>query len=144
MIKAPDVTLLYVMFAFVVSYAIMKRFLFAPLGAFLTEREEEDRAAAGIHAESLRELERAIAQGEARLSLARREGLKERETLRAEGLSRLERRLAEARSAAASSVESASREIQSEARRAAGELPSASRTLALALAEKILGRTLAA
>jgi len=32
MIKAPDVTLLYVMFAFIVSYAVMKRFLFRPLG----------------------------------------------------------------------------------------------------------------
>jgi len=144
MIKVPDVTLLYVMFAFVVSYAFMKRYLFTPLGAILAAREEEELAASRIHAESLRELERAIAEGEARLSLARREGLKERETLRAEGLARLEERLAEARSAAASSVGIASREIESEAGKTAAELPARSRALALALAEKILGRKLAA
>ena len=63
MIQAPDVTLLYVIFAFVVSYAVMKRFLFRPLGAILEERENEERAAATIHAESLRELERAVAEG---------------------------------------------------------------------------------
>ncbi|HLN93390.1 MAG TPA: hypothetical protein VK389_05975, partial [Thermoanaerobaculia bacterium] len=88
MIKAPDVTLLYVMLAFVVSYAVMKRFLFRPLGAILEQREEEERASARIHADSIRELEQAVAEGEARLSLARREALKEREALRAQGLAK--------------------------------------------------------
>jgi F-type H+-transporting ATPase subunit b len=144
MIKAPDVTLLYVIFAFVVSYAVLKRFLFRPLGAILEEREEEERTAARIHTESLRELERAVAEGEARLSLARREALKERETLRAQGLTRFEQLLAEARQAASASVEAASRTIETDAARAASELPSRSRALAVELAEKILGRKLAA
>ena len=43
MIKAPDVTLLYVMFAFIVSYALMKRYIFTPLGDILERREEEVR-----------------------------------------------------------------------------------------------------
>jgi len=55
MIKAPDVTLLYVMFAFVVSYALLKRFLFVPLGAILEQREEEEQVATRLHAESMRE-----------------------------------------------------------------------------------------
>jgi F-type H+-transporting ATPase subunit b len=144
MIKAPDVTLLYVMFAFIVSYAVMKRYLFTPLGAILERREEEERAAAKIHAESLRELERAIAEGEARLAAARREGLRDRETLRAEGLAKFERELGEARNAAAAAVEMGGREIAVEASQAAQELASRSRTLAVLLAEKILGRKLAA
>jgi F-type H+-transporting ATPase subunit b len=144
MIKAPDVTLLYVMFAFVVSYAVMKRFLFRPLGAILEAREEEERESAKIHADSIRELEQAVAQGEERLSLARREALKEREALRMQGLAKFEQDLNSAREAASSSVEKASRTIEAEAQRAASELPARSRALAVSLAEKILGRKLAA
>lgn len=144
MIKAPDVTLLYVLFAFIVSYAVMKRYLFRPLGAILEKREEEERAAARVHADSLRELERAVAEGEARLAAARREGLREREALRAQGLARFERDLGEARNAAAAAVEKAGGEIAAEASQASGELASRSRTLAVLLAEKILGRKLAA
>lgn len=144
MIKAPDVTLLYVLFAFIVSYAVMKRYLFRPLGAILEKREEEERAAARVHADSLRELERVVAEGEARLAAARREGLREREALRAEGLARFERDLGEARNAAAAAVEKAGGEIAAEASQASGELASRSRTLAVLLAEKILGRKLAA
>lgn len=144
MIKAPDVTLLYVMFAFVVSYAVMKRFLFRPLGAILEAREEEERESARIHADSIRELEQAVAQGEERLSLARREALKEREALRMQGLAKFEQDLNSAREGATSSVQAGSRTIEAEAQRAASELPARSRALAVALAEKILGRKLAA
>ncbi len=144
MIKAPDVTALYVIFAFVVSYAILARFLFRPLGAILERREEEERAATRIHTESLHELERAVAEGEAKLSMARREALKEREGLRAEGLARFERQLGEARGAAEASVAKASRSIETDARKAAAELSERSRLLAIELAEKILGRKLAA
>lgn len=144
MIKAPDVTLLYVLFAFIVSYAVMKRYLFTPLGAILERREEEERAAAAIHATSLRELEKAVAEGEARLAQARRDGLREREALRAEGLTQFERALGEARNTAGAAVENAGREISGEATQAAQELASRSRSLAVLLAEKILGRKLAA
>jgi F-type H+-transporting ATPase subunit b len=144
MIQAPDVTLLYVMFAFVVSYAVLKRFLFGPLGAILEMREHEEREANRLHAESLRELERAVAEGEARLALARREALKERETLRAEGLARFESELSKARAAASASVGAASQAIDRDAARTAAELPARSRSLARELAEKILGRELAA
>lgn len=144
MIKAPDVTALYVMLAFVVSYVLLKRFLFVPLGAILEAREQEESAAAKTHAESRRELERAIAEGEQKLSLARREALKERETLRAQGLARFEQELARARETATTAVEGASRAIDVDAARAAAELAMRSRSLAVELAEKVLGRKLAA
>lgn len=144
MIKAPDVTLLYVIFAFLVSYAILKRFLFNPLSAILEARESEEKAAAKLHAESLEAMEKAVAEAEARLSLARREALKDRESLRGEGRERLEEALARARTAATSSIEGASAEIGEEARRRASELPEQARALARTLAEKVLGRKLAA
>jgi F-type H+-transporting ATPase subunit b len=144
MIKAPDVTLLYVIVAFLASYAILKRFLFRPLGAILEEREAEAAAAAKIHAESLAELERTVAEAEQKLSLARREALKDRETLRAEGQAHLDRRLAETRRAAHDSIERASGEIGESSKRTAAEIPLRARSLARELAEKILGRKLAA
>ena len=144
MIKAPDVTLLYVMFAFVVSYALLKRFLFAPLGAILERREQEEQEAAKVHTDSVRELERAVADAEARLAVARREALKEREALRADGLADFEKKLYEERIASTTAVDAASQQIADQVRIAAGELPEKARTLARQLAEKILGRKLAA
>lgn len=144
MIKAPDVTLLYVIFAFLVSYFILKRFLFAPLSAILEARETEEKSAAKLHAESLEAMARAIADAEAKLSLARREALKDRESLRGEGRERLEKALAEARAAATSQIERASLEIGEEARHRAAELPERALSLARTLAEKVLGRKLAA
>jgi len=144
MIKAPDVTLLYVMFAFVASYVLLKRFLFGPLGAILAEREREEREASQIHQESLKELERTIAEAERRLVEARRDALRTREGLRAEGLAKFETELARAKQSAATFIGSATGEIGSEVQKAAAEIPTRARTLAVQLAEKILGRKLAA
>ncbi len=144
MIKAPDVTLIYVIFAFLIAYAILRKFLFSPLSAILEARESEEKTAAKIHAESLEGLSNAITHIEQQLARARREALKERETLRAEGRAHLDRKLAETRTAATTTLERASAEISEEARRSSDVLPHQVRLLARALAEKILGRRLAA
>jgi F-type H+-transporting ATPase subunit b len=144
MIKLPDVTMIYVVISFVIAYAILKRYLFVPLGAILDERERESREAESIHAETRAKLDAALAQAEESLSEARREALKAREELRAQGHAQLEKRLAEATAAAAASVESASQEIEKRERVLSGQLGEGARGLARTLAEKILGRTLAA
>lgn len=144
MIKLPDVTAIYVIICFTIAYAILKRYLFGPLGAILDERDREEREAAALHADTLVRLQKAMAEAEEGLSLARREALKMRENLRAEGRSRLEARLAEATAAAAASVESASHQIQELSRGLGGSLRVGSETLARVLAEKVLGRKLAA
>jgi F-type H+-transporting ATPase subunit b len=144
MIKAPDVTFLYTVFAFLIAYAILRKYLFRPLSAILEDRESEERTAAKVHAESLEGLARAIAHAEQELAHARREALREREDLRAQGRSHLEKRLAEARTSATENLEQASHEIGEEASRSSAELPGRIGQLARALAEKILGRELAA
>lgn len=144
MIKAPDVTLVYVVVCFLISYAILTRFLFRPLSRILEQREEEERMAAQIHSESLAELQKTIARAEQQLSLARREALKERETLRADGRTHFERKLAEARAAAGTTIEAARRQIEADSARSSAELPSRAAALARLLAEKVLGRKLAA
>jgi F-type H+-transporting ATPase subunit b len=144
MIKAPDVTLLYVIFAFLIAYAILKRFLFRPLSAILEARESEEKTAARVHAESLQGLSNAIAQIEQELAHARREALKEREALRLEGRAHLEKKLAESYAAAAATLERASAEIAAQAKRSSEELPRQIQLLARTLAEKVLGRRFAA
>jgi len=144
MIKAPDVTSLYVLCAFIASFWILKRFLFGPLLAILEERDREARSAERVHAESLAELQKTITRAEADLARARSEALAVRERLRAEGRAHWERKLEEARAAAQSALDSATAEIRSEAARAAAELPRSARELARGLAEKILGRKIAA
>ncbi len=144
MIKLPDVTSLYVIICFTIAYAILKRYLFVPLGGILDERDREAREAAALHAESLGRLQKALSEAEQSLSLARREALKTREQLRGEGRSRLEARLAEASTAASAAIDSASRQIQEQSRELSRQLPEKSESLARTLAEKILGRTLAA
>lgn len=144
MIKAPDVTLIYVVVSFVIAYAILRKTLFGPVGRILDEREQEEKRAAKAHAESLAGLEKAIAEAERQLAAARREALRERETLRAQGRAHLDRKLGEARAAASASVDAARRQISAEAQRSSAELPQKATGLARVLAEKILGRKLAA
>ena len=144
MIKAPDVTLVYVIVAFLISYAILKKFLFTPLAAILDERAREEKAAEKVYAESLEGLSQAIARAEEEMARARREALKQRETLRAEGRAHLEKKLQAARASAQETLEKAGLEIEAEAARCSAELPRGARALARDLAEKILGRKLAA
>jgi F-type H+-transporting ATPase subunit b len=144
MIGPPNVTSLYVLVAFVASCWIFQKFLFAPLLSILDARERDEREAEAAYRESLASLERAVAVGEENLSAARREALKAREQRRAEGLAVLEQRLAEANARAAETVARGGGEIQQKAREAAATIPERARGLARELAEKILGRRLAA
>ena len=144
MIKLPDVTVIYVLLCFTIVYAILKRYLFTPLGDILDQRDSEEREAEKLHAENLGRLQKALAEAEHGLSLARREALKSREELRGQGRERLEALLAEAGAAANASIERASREIEEQSSALSRELPEKSAGLARSLAEKILGRKLAA
>lgn len=144
MIKAPDITFVYVVIAFVACLAILKRYLFAPLSAILEERDREAASAEKVYAESLEELRAAVARAEADLAKARIEALTVREKLRGEGHAHWERKLGEAHAAAQAALGRASDEIRAAASRAAADLPRAARDLARTLAEKILGRKIAA
>jgi F-type H+-transporting ATPase subunit b len=144
MIGFPDVTALYGILAFGICYAILKKYLFVPLAAILEAREQESREAELAYGESLKALEQAVAAGEEKLAAARRDALKTRESLRGEGLEALEKRLGDARASADRSIEQASGEISAQSAASARELPDRARALARELAEKILGRKLAA
>jgi F-type H+-transporting ATPase subunit b len=144
MIGLPNVTSLYVVLAFGISYWILKRFLFVPLSAILDVREREEREAQEAYAASLERLKQAVAAGEEKLAGTRRESLKTREELRAQGLAVLEEKLNQARGEAGDAIARGSSEIETQAAQSARELSERARSLARELAEKVLGRKLAA
>jgi F-type H+-transporting ATPase subunit b len=144
MIRLPDVTTIYVLICFLIAYAVLKRYLFLPLGAILDERERDEREAEKLHAEGQARLQKALGEAEQTLALARREALKSREDLRGQGRAKLEALLAEAGAAANKSIGEAVAAIAVRAKELSAELPKRSRGLAIELAEKILGRKVAA
>jgi F-type H+-transporting ATPase subunit b len=144
MIELPNVTALYALLAFGVSCWILKKYLFGPLSSILDARAKDELDAQRAYAASMQTLEKAVAAGEEQLSAARREALKTREDLRGKGLASLEAELSRAHAAASDAVGKGSREIDAQASASARELPDRSRGLARELAEKILGRKLAA
>ena len=144
MIKLPDITLVYVIVAFAASWAILRKYLFGPLSAILDQREQDEKTAARVHAESLERLSQTIARAEEELAGARREALRQRETLRGEGRAELDRRIAQAQAGAQVAIEKANGEIAAESQQLSQNLPQDSHRLARELAEKILGRKLVA
>ncbi len=144
MIELPNVTSLYVLLAFGVSYAILKKFLFVPLSGILEAREREELEAQKAYARSLETLEQAVAAGEENLAAARREALKTRESLREEGVAILDEKLGKARLQASEQIDRGANEIAARASELAGQLPDRASSLARELAEKILGRGLVA
>jgi F0F1-type ATP synthase membrane subunit b/b' len=144
MIGLPDVTSLYVLLAFGICYAVLRRSLFGPLSAILDAREREEREAEDAYAASLARLEQAVAAGEDKLASARRDALKTREDLRAQGLAALEQRLNQARAQSAEAIARGGREVEAQAAEAVRQLPEKASGLARELAEKVLGRKLVA
>ena len=144
MIELPNVTSLYVLLAFGVSYAILKKFLFVPLSGILEAREREELEAQTAYAQSLETLEKAVAAGEEKLAAARREALKTRESLREEGVALLDEKLGKARLKASEEIDRGAKEIGARACELSGQLPERAMSLARELADKILGRGLVA
>jgi F-type H+-transporting ATPase subunit b len=144
MIELPNVTSLYALLAFAASCWVLKKYLFVPLSAILDAREAGEREAQRAYAESLQTLEKLVAAGEEKLSAARREALKTREDLRGQGMAVLDAKLAEAQTAANGAIARGTREIQDQTAGSSRELPERARSLARELAEKVLGRKLAA
>ena len=144
MIELPNVTSLYALLAFVASCWVLKRYLFIPLTAILDAREADEREAQRAYTESLQTLEKLVAAGEEKLSAARREALKTREDLRSQGIALLDAKLAEAQAAANEAITRGSGEIEAQAAASSREFPERARSLARELAEKVLGRKLAA
>ena len=123
---------------------LLNRFVFTPITGILDERERETDTASRAYAEALAEFRSAVEKIEAELSLARREALKLREERRGEGMKLRSARIEQVKGESAKKLAGASSELEQDSRRVAVDLPGRIAALAETLAEKILGRKLAA
>ena len=144
MLQTPDFSMVLMLAIFFATLWVLNRFLFAPITAILKEREQEERESSGTHEGALRRFHEAVARIEAELAATRREGLKLREERRAEGRRLREERIGAVKAQASARVAEASASIESQTREAAASLPMRTREIARTLAEKVLGRPVAA
>lgn len=141
--QLPDLSLLLVVVIFWATYLVLRRYLLAPLGAVLAERE---RRAADARAASDSALERqreVAADLDRRLTEARREALAHREAVRAAAGERRQALLDEAREKARVAAVEAQAQIDRSARDAREQLGAEARSIALEIAAYALGRKVA-
>jgi F-type H+-transporting ATPase subunit b len=144
MLQAPNVSMLLILAIFFAVLWLLNRFVFQPVTAILDERERDSTTASQAYAEALAEFQAAADKIEADLSLARREALKLREDRRAEGMQLRSQRIEQVKTETAEKLSGASTELEQHSRRVATDLPARVAALAQLLAEKILGRKVAA
>ncbi|MGH9442625.1 MAG: hypothetical protein ACRD16_10165 [Thermoanaerobaculia bacterium] len=144
MLQAPNISMFLVLAIFFAVLGVLNRFVFKPVSAILDEREGESSTASLAYRAALSEFEAAAEKIEADLSLARREGLKLREERRAEGLKVRSRKVEQIKAETAQRLSAAASELEKHSRDVATELPGRVSALARQLAEKILGRKVAA
>jgi F-type H+-transporting ATPase subunit b len=144
MLQAPNVSMVLILVIFFTVLWLSNRFIFTPVSAVLDERERESESASRAYSEAFAEFQAAAERIEAQLSLARREALKLREDRRAEGIQLRSRKIERVKDEAAQKLAVASSELDQLSRTIASDLPGRVASLAQTLAEKILGRKVAA
>ncbi len=144
MLQTPDFSLILMLAIFFATLWLLNRFLFVPITAILKEREEEERGSSLAIEEARARFQEGAARVEAELAAARREGLKLREERRAEGRRIREEKAGVVKEETSAKLTEAGASIEAQSRRAAAELPARIRELARQLAEKVLGRRVAA
>ena len=144
MLQVPNVSMVLILAIFFAILWLLNRFVFRPISAIVDERERESRVAAKAYSEAVAEFGAAVEKIEAQLSLARREALKLREDRRAEGMKLRSEKIEQMKAETAKKIESASAELDRDSRSVAAEMPGRITALAETLAEKILGRKVAA
>ena len=85
MLQTPDLSLVYILVIFGLSYVVLKSLVFRPIVQILAEREKEIRGAAELHEASLERSKSAIANAEEKMSIERREVSGARTKLRNDG-----------------------------------------------------------
>lgn len=144
MLQVPNFSMILILAVFFSAMWMLQKFLFRPIVAILEERESEARGASEAFARAQAEFNAAAERVENELSLARREALKLREELRAEGQKLRSEKTEAVKKESLGTLAAASGEMDELARKASGELPGRVAALAHSLAEKVLGRPVAA
>jgi F-type H+-transporting ATPase subunit b len=141
--QLPDLSLILVVIIFWATYAVLKRFLLAPLGAVLAERERRVDAARAASEAALERQREVAADLDRRLTEARREALIHRESVRASAGERRQALLEAARERARATVLEAQGKLDREALAAREQLGTEAKAIAIEIASYALGRKVA-
>jgi len=141
--QLPDLSLLLIMVLFWATYAVLKAWVFRPLGAILDEREERAVSATASLSSALEREKETLAEIDRRLTEARREAVAARQAVRAEANAKRQDVLDAAREKARQSAAAAQEKLENEVAAARAELATGARATALEIASGALGRRLA-
>jgi F-type H+-transporting ATPase subunit b len=133
-------TIVLVAAAIIVLVFILNRWLFGPLNAILTQRQNEIDAAREEFEGATRVQNERLEAVEARVAESRKESFAIREQAHGEAREHREQVLAAAREDAAKEIEGARAEISKQIDAARGQLESDADEIARTIAERVLGR----
>jgi F-type H+-transporting ATPase subunit b len=141
--QLPDLSLLLVMVLFWATYAVLRAFVFKPLGAILEEREKKSATATEALARAVENEKETLAAIDRRLTEARREALAARQASRNAANASRQALLEAAREKARLATTAAQTKLDGEVAAARAELAKTIRTTAGEIASRALGRRIA-
>jgi F-type H+-transporting ATPase subunit b len=141
--QLPDLSLLLVMVLFWATYAVLRAFVFGPLGAILDEREKKTATATDALAKALENEKETLASIDRRLTEARREALAARQASRDAANAKRQALLDDTREKARLAATAAQAKLDTEVAAARAELARNVRTTAGEIASLALGRRIA-
>jgi F-type H+-transporting ATPase subunit b len=141
--QLPDLSLLLIMVLFWATYAVLRAFVFKPLGAILDGREKETATATDALAKALENEKETLASIDRRLTETRREALAARQAARNDANATRQALLDEVREKARLAASAAQAKLDAEVVAARAELAKNVRTTAGEIASLALGRRIA-
>jgi F-type H+-transporting ATPase subunit b len=141
--QLPDLSLLIIMVLFWATYAVLRAWVFRPLGSILEEREKKTSSATDALAQALENEKETLASIDRRLTETRREALASRQASRNAANAKRQALLDEAREKARLAASAAQARLDADVAAARAELAKNVRTTAGEIASLALGRRLA-
>lgn len=139
MLQTPDLSLVYILVIFGLSYVVLKSLVFGPVVAILAEREKEIRTASDLHDAALERAKSAIVSAEEKLSLERREVSAGRNRLRNDGQAERQKKIEAARAEAEKTLRLEREALERQLPALRDSLKGQAETLAAEVRERILG-----
>jgi F-type H+-transporting ATPase subunit b len=141
--QLPDLSLLIIMVLFWATYAVLRAWVFKPLGSILEEREKKAATATEALSQALESEKETLAAIDRRLTETRREALAARQASRNAANAKRQALLDDAREKARLAASAAQARLDGEIAAARAELAKNVRTTAGEIASLALGRRLA-
>jgi F0F1-type ATP synthase membrane subunit b/b' len=141
--QLPDLSLLLIMALFWATYAVLRAYVFKPLGTILVEREKTTATATDTLAKALENEKETLADIDRRLTQTRREAIAARQAARTAANAKRQALLDETREKARLAATAAQAKLDVEVAAARAELARNVRTTAGEIASLALGRRIA-